>query len=201
MLGLHSFINCNHNFVKDASIWQKSIKVFYERQLTKWNSQYKLLHTLSYGNCVLHIIYIRNIYNDRSESGLGVESGTCHGGPSTQCWNSVISMRFVIKGFGDRLESALVHFLVSEAQNAPGHLECKVECDEHHKMGRKDAESPAIPVGGWGRGLSPLFARLSSGALSTREQVLAPTSSARNSGNLNSGSEYQRYPLWLSLSC
>lgn len=29
---------------KDASIWQKLIEAFYERQLTKQNLQYKLLH-------------------------------------------------------------------------------------------------------------------------------------------------------------
>lgn len=63
----------------------------------------------------LSLAFFAAVKTSRSESGLGVERGTCHGGPSTQCWNSVISMMFVIKGFGDRLESALVHFLVSEA--------------------------------------------------------------------------------------
>lgn len=59
-----------------------------------------------------------------------------------------------ITGFALPQESALIYFLVSEPQNAPGcvPLGCEIECDKHHKMGRKllrsrDNSSPSQLVG------------------------------------------------------
>lgn len=61
---------------------------------------------------------------------------------------------FVIKGFGDPYESALVRFPVSQASNGPGcvSLEYKIEYDKYHRMGRKiisrDNRAPRWLVGG-----------------------------------------------------
>lgn len=66
---------------------------------------------------------------------------------------------------------------------------------EGKKQSQQDSQ---LAGGGVGRGLSPMFARLSSGALSTGKQVLALTSSVNNSGN--TGSDHWRYPLGLPLS-